>query len=231
MMPSSAIDARPDTRSSLSAGSDQARITTSDSPALPPPIPSRHAQIARSHRRIQPRLAASRSRQPLQSSHWISIATSAKRIRSSATLRNCRARIPSETMVKPSGLQATLYVFRSSLLSQSPTTSLSDALSGVAAATGVGSMAGDAPDVGNWAGDVGGRSGGRTIREDKNTSATCATNFDASSSPLRRRVSRARAPCWQSRPSDRVESVRPSFLAGRISSLSRLRRASDPSLS
>ena len=43
MMPSSAIDARPDTRSScrLSAGSDQARITTSDSPALPPPIPSR----------------------------------------------------------------------------------------------------------------------------------------------------------------------------------------------
>ena len=70
MMPSSAIDARPDTRSScrLSAGSDQARITTSDSPALPPPIPSRHAQIARSHRRIQPRSAASRSRQPLQSS-------------------------------------------------------------------------------------------------------------------------------------------------------------------
>jgi hypothetical protein len=30
--------------------------------------PSRHAQIARSHRRIRPRLAASRSRQPLQSS-------------------------------------------------------------------------------------------------------------------------------------------------------------------
>jgi len=68
MMPSPAIDVRPDTRFScrFSAGGAQARITISDSPALPPPIPSRHAQIARSHRRIRPRLAASRSRQPLQ---------------------------------------------------------------------------------------------------------------------------------------------------------------------
>jgi hypothetical protein len=70
MMPSPAIEARPDTRFScrLSAGSVQARITISDSSTLSPPIPSRHAQIARSHRRIRPRLAASRSRQPLQSS-------------------------------------------------------------------------------------------------------------------------------------------------------------------
>jgi hypothetical protein len=55
MMPSLTIDARPDIRLScrLSAGSAQARITTSGSPALPSPIPSRHAQIARSHRRIR----------------------------------------------------------------------------------------------------------------------------------------------------------------------------------
>jgi hypothetical protein len=58
MMPSPAIDARPDTRFScrLSAGSAQARITISDSSTLSPPIPSRHAQIARSHRRIRPRV-------------------------------------------------------------------------------------------------------------------------------------------------------------------------------
>jgi hypothetical protein len=65
MMTSSAIDARPDARFScpLSAGSAQARITTSGSPA--------RRATPRSlvlHRRIRPCFAASRSRRPLQPS-------------------------------------------------------------------------------------------------------------------------------------------------------------------
>jgi hypothetical protein len=69
MMPSSAIDARPATRSScrLSAGSDQARIAALHSIAVTRPILSRYPQIARSNRRMPPWFATSRSRRPLQS--------------------------------------------------------------------------------------------------------------------------------------------------------------------
>ena len=69
MMPSSSIctvaNAQHPRR--LSAGSAQARSGALDSLAVAPPILSRDAQIARSHRRIPPCFAASRSRQPLQS--------------------------------------------------------------------------------------------------------------------------------------------------------------------
>jgi len=70
MMPSPAIDARPDTGFSCrpSAGSAQARIGASDSPAVAPSILSRYPQIARSNQPVRAGFAASRSRQPMQSS-------------------------------------------------------------------------------------------------------------------------------------------------------------------
>jgi hypothetical protein len=52
----------------FSAGHAQAHIGMPDSPAVARSIRSPHAQIARSHRRMRPSFAASRSRQPFQSS-------------------------------------------------------------------------------------------------------------------------------------------------------------------
>ena len=70
MMPSPAIDVRPDNGFSCppSAGSAHARIGAADSPAVAHSIPSRHTQITRSHQAVRANFAASRSRQPMQSS-------------------------------------------------------------------------------------------------------------------------------------------------------------------
>jgi hypothetical protein len=70
MMPSPAIDVRPDNGFSCppSAGSAHARIGASDSPEVTPSILSRYPQIARSHQPVRAGFPASRSRQPLQSS-------------------------------------------------------------------------------------------------------------------------------------------------------------------
>jgi hypothetical protein len=51
----------------LSVGIAQARIAALHSIAVTRPILSRYPQIARSHRRMQPSFAASRSRRPLES--------------------------------------------------------------------------------------------------------------------------------------------------------------------
>ena len=70
MMPSPSIRQRRNARHScwLSAGSDQACISALHSIAAGRPISPPCAQIARSHQRIRPSFAASRARQPLQSS-------------------------------------------------------------------------------------------------------------------------------------------------------------------
>ncbi len=69
MMPSPSIHTYSNARHScrLSAGIAQARIAALHSIAVTPPILSRYPQIARSHRRMRPSFAASRSRRPLQS--------------------------------------------------------------------------------------------------------------------------------------------------------------------
>jgi hypothetical protein len=51
----------------LLAGTAQARIDALHSTAVARPILSRYPKIARTHRRIRPWFAASRSRRPLQS--------------------------------------------------------------------------------------------------------------------------------------------------------------------
>jgi hypothetical protein len=70
MMPSPSIYTYSNARHSyrLLAGIAQARIAALHSITVTRPILPRYPQIARSHRRIRPRLAASRSRHPLQSS-------------------------------------------------------------------------------------------------------------------------------------------------------------------
>ncbi len=70
MRPSPPINDRSDERNSgrLLADSAHARISVRDSPPIARPILSRHAQIARSHRRTRPCLAENRSPQPLRSS-------------------------------------------------------------------------------------------------------------------------------------------------------------------
>src|SRR5712675_2159420 len=70
MRPSPPINDRSDERNSgrLLADSAHARISVRDSPPIARPILSRHAQIARSHRRTHPCLAENRSPQPLRSS-------------------------------------------------------------------------------------------------------------------------------------------------------------------
>jgi len=69
MMPSPSIYNYSNARHSyrLSAGIAQARIAALHSIAVTRPILSRYPQIARSHRRMQPSFAASRSRRPLES--------------------------------------------------------------------------------------------------------------------------------------------------------------------
>jgi hypothetical protein len=69
MMPSLSIYNYSNARHSyrLSAGIAQARIAALHSIAVTRPILSRYPQIARSHRRMQPSFAASRSRRPLES--------------------------------------------------------------------------------------------------------------------------------------------------------------------
>jgi len=69
MMPSPSIYTYSDARHScrLSAGTAQARFAALHSIAVARPILSRYPQIARSHRRMRPWFAASRSRRPLQS--------------------------------------------------------------------------------------------------------------------------------------------------------------------
>jgi hypothetical protein len=66
MRPSPPINDRNSGR--LLADSAHARISVRDSPPIARPILSRHAQIARSHRRTRPCLAENRSPQPLRSS-------------------------------------------------------------------------------------------------------------------------------------------------------------------
>ena len=70
MRPSPPINDRSDERHSgrLLADSAHARISVRHSPLIARPILSRHAQIARSHRRTRPCLAQNRSPQQLRSS-------------------------------------------------------------------------------------------------------------------------------------------------------------------